>query len=42
MPDGIGGGLPAERMEQANRELEPAEKRCHALSGALHFQDRQH
>ena len=31
------GGLPAERIEQVDRELEPWEKRCHALADVLDF-----
>ena len=31
------GGLPAERIEQVDHELEPWEKRCHALADVLDF-----
>ena len=31
------GGLPAERVEQVDHELEPWEKRCHALADVLDF-----
>ena len=31
------GGLPAERIEHADYQLEPWEKRCHALADVLDF-----
>lgn len=31
------GGLPADKINTADRELEPWEKRCHALADVLDF-----
>ena len=31
------GGLPADRIDRANHELQPWEKRCHALADVLDF-----
>jgi hypothetical protein len=36
MPNDI-GGLPAERIERVDHEMEPWEKRCHALADVLDF-----
>ena len=36
LPNDI-GGLPAEPIEQVDHELEPWEKRCHALADVLDF-----
>jgi hypothetical protein len=36
LPNDI-GGLPADRIEQVEHELEPWEKRCHALADVLDF-----
>ena len=36
LPNDI-GGLPAERVERVEHELEPWEKRCHALADVLDF-----
>ena len=36
LPNDI-GGLPAERIQQTDRELLPWEKRCHALADVLDF-----
>ena len=36
LPNDI-GGLPAERVDWADHELEPWEKRCHALADVLDF-----
>src|SRR6516165_6383581 len=36
LPNDI-GGLPADRIEQADHELAPWEKRCHALADVLDF-----
>jgi len=36
LPNDI-GGLPADRIEQADHTLEPWEKRCHALADVLDF-----
>src|SRR5271167_418294 len=36
LPNDI-GGLPAERIERIDHELEPWEKRCHALADVLDF-----
>jgi Nitrile hydratase beta subunit len=36
LPNDI-GGLPADRVERVEHELEPWEKRCHALADVLDF-----
>lgn len=36
LPNDI-GGLPAERIERTDHDLEPWEKRCHALADVLDF-----
>jgi Nitrile hydratase beta subunit len=36
LPNDI-GGLPAERIQRVEHELEPWEKRCHALADVLDF-----
>ena len=36
LPNDI-GGLPAERVQRVEHELEPWEKRCHALADVLDF-----
>jgi hypothetical protein len=36
LPNDI-GGLPADRIERVEHELEPWEKRCHALADVLDF-----
>ena len=36
LPNDI-GGLPAERIQRVDHELEPWEKRCHALADVLDF-----
>jgi len=36
LPNDI-GGLPADRIDRADHELEPWEKRCHALADVLDF-----
>jgi len=36
LPNDI-GGLPADRIERIDHELEPWEKRCHALADVLDF-----
>ena len=36
LPNDI-GGLPAERIERTEHELEPWEKRCHALADVLDY-----
>lgn len=36
LPNDI-GGLPADRIQQIDHELEPWEKRCHALADVLDF-----